>query len=209
MKLLLLLFVLIAQLSLAQSLNDYNKERIKIDERLMLTLGSWSVANFVGSGIGWAVTEKGAAHYFHQMNVMWNTVNLGIALPGYLKAKRSNPSLTLSETITEQHRNEKIFLFNAGLDLMYISAGVVLRSEAKSNQERQDQLNGFGTSLLLQGGFLFLFDLTAHAIHNHHRKEKLMPIMDRLSMSSTGIGLKWNLDVPKSVSNLSFQTTLE
>lgn len=209
MKFLLPVFLLSAQLTSAQLLNDYNEQRLKIDERLMLTLGSWSLANFVGSGVGWAISEKGEARYFHQMNVLWNTVNFGIALPGYLKAKRSNSSHTLSETIAEQHRNEKIFLFNAGLDLMYISAGVVLRSEAKSNETRQDQFNGFGTSLILQGGFLFLFDLTAHAIHNHHRKQKLKPIMDRLSMSTTGIGLKWNLDVPRRVSHSSFQTTTE
>jgi hypothetical protein len=199
MKFLLVFPILLVHVTFAQPLKEFNEERLKTDERLMLTLGSWSVANFVGGGIGWAVTEKGEAQYFHQMNVLWNTVNVGLALPGYLKAKRANPELSLAQTIAEQHRNEKIFLFNAGLDLMYISAGVILRSEAKTNLERRDQFNGFGNSLLLQGGFLFLFDLTAHAIHNHHRKEKLSPMMNRLSMSSTGIGLKWELDVPRHV----------
>jgi hypothetical protein len=199
MKTILFLFVLLSHVAYSQPLLEFNTKRLKTDERLMLTLGTWSVVNFVGSGIGWATAEKGEAQAFHQMNVLWNTVNLGLALPGYLKAKKANPSLSLAETIKEQHRNEKIFLFNAGLDLMYISAGIILRSEAKSNLERRDQFNGFGASLLVQGGFLFLFDLTAHAIHNHHRKEKLTPMLDRLSMSSTGIGLRWELDVPNKV----------
>ena len=199
MKSFVILASLLCHFAYAQPLLEFNKTRLETDKRLMLTLGSWSVANFVGSGIGWAISENKEAQAFHQMNVLWNTVNLGLALPGYLKAKKANPSLSLAETIKEQHRNEKIFLFNAGLDLMYISAGIILRSEAKSNLDRRDQFNGFGSSLLVQGGFLFLFDLTAHAIHNHHRKEKLTPILDRLSTSTSGIGLRWELDVPKKI----------
>jgi hypothetical protein len=178
----------------AQELTEFNVQRSKIDQRLMLTLGSWSSVNFVGSGIGWAIAQPGEARYFHQMNVMWNTVNLGLAIPGYIKAKKMNSSLTLAQSIRDQHRTEKIFLFNTGLDIAYITSGFLLRNEAKYNLEKRDQFNGFGNSLLLQGGFLFLFDIAAHAIHVRHANNKLSPIMDRLTLSSTGVGLTWSLN---------------
>ena len=57
----------------------------------MLSLGSWASANIVGSGIGWARSYSEENKYFHQMNVMWNLVNLGLAIPGYIKAKKTTP----------------------------------------------------------------------------------------------------------------------
>jgi hypothetical protein len=193
MKLLPLLVFFSTYYSNAQSLEQFNKERIQTDKGLMIGLGTWATANFIVSGIGWATVQTGEAHYFHQMNVMWNTVNIGLAVPGYLKAKKANSSLTFSETIQAQHKTEKIFLINTGLDIGYMAGGLLLRSSAKTNMSKQDQFNGFGNSLLLQGGFLFVFDLTAYIIHNRHSKESLNQIMNTIELSSNGLGLKWNL----------------
>lgn len=194
MKSVLLICFFTTSLVFSQDLSEYNTKRSNIDQRLMLTLGSWATVNFTGGGIGWASSQGGEAKYFHQMNVMWNTVNLGLAIPGYIKAKRSNVSMVFSQTLEEQQRTEKILLFNVGLDVTYMTAGFLLRNEAKYNLEKRDQFNGFGNSLLLQGGFLFLFDIAAHAIHANHRKKGLNPIINRLSMSSTGIGFRWELN---------------
>jgi hypothetical protein len=46
---------------------------------------------------------------------------------------------------------------------------------------------------LLQGGFLFVFDIVAYSIHNRHSKKSLEPMMNKIELSSTGLGLKWNL----------------
>ncbi|MFO0494531.1 MAG: DUF6992 family protein [Flavobacteriia bacterium] len=193
MKLLPLLVFFSTYYSNAQSLEQFNKERIQTDKGLMIGLGTWATANFIVSGIGWATVQTGEAHYFHQMNVMWNTVNIGLAVPGYLKAKKANSSLTFSETIQAQHKTEKIFLINTGLDIGYMAGGLLLRSSAKTNMSKQDQFNGFGNSLLLQGGFLFVFDLTAYIIHNRHSKESLNQIMNTIELSSNGLCLNWNL----------------
>ncbi len=179
--------------SFAQPLLEFNQERFQTDKRLMLGLGSWASANFLVSGVGWATVPKGEAYYFHQMNVLWNTVNIGLAIPGYFNAKKSNPNLTFAETIKIQHKTEKIFLINSGLDIAYISSGLLLRSNAKTNLTKRDQFNGFGNSLLMQGGFLFLFDLTAFFIHNQHAKKVLYPKMNAIELSSSGIGIKWNI----------------
>ena len=200
MKLFYLLLFFIPYFSFAQSLQEFNGNREDINKKLMIGLGSWATANFIASGIGWATTvPNGEARYFHQMNVMWNTVNIGLAIPGYIKAKNSSSTLTFAETVRKQHQTEKIFLINTGLDVGYMASGLILRSAAKSNLEKQNQFNGYGNSLLMQGGFLFLFDLTAYAIHNRHSKKSLDNLLNSIEMSSNGIGLKWHLE-PKMFS---------
>lgn len=189
----LALFLTCAKLSFAQQLAEYNSQRNKTDEKLMLGLGGWATSNFIVSGIGWATVPDGEAHYFHQMNVMWNTVNLGLAIPGYIKARKANSSMSFAETIKAQQKTEKIFLINTGLDVGYMAGGLLLRSEARSNPKKQDKFNGYGNSLLLQGGFLFAFDLTAYIIHQRHAKKSLDPLMNSIEMSSNGLGIKWNI----------------
>lgn len=196
-NILLLVGVLLVFGSTAQSLEQFNKERIQTDMRLMIGLGSWATTNFIVSGIGWATVPSGEAHYFHQMNVLWNTVNIGLAVPGYLKAKKANSSLSFAETIRTQHKTEKIFLINTGLDIGYVAGGLLLRSAAKTNIGKRDQFNGFGNSLLMQGGFLFVFDLTAYMIHNRHSKKSLDNLMNSVELSSSGLGLQWNIQ-PKA-----------
>jgi hypothetical protein len=193
MRLLILLFLFFTSLSFAQPLLEFNQKRLQTDKRLMLGLGSWAGANFLVSGVGWATVPKGEAHYFHQMNVLWNTVNIGLAIPSYFNAKKSNPNLTFDNSILIQHKTEKIFLINTGLDVAYLSAGLLLRSNAKINLTKRDQFNGYGNSLLMQGGFLFLFDLTAYLLHNQHAKKSLNKMMNTFDISSSGLRIKWNI----------------
>jgi hypothetical protein len=192
MKSILLPFLLLTFFSNAQ-LQDYNKERLQLDKGLMVGLGSWATANLATGAIGWATTPKGHAHYFHQMNFFWNTVNLGLAIPDYFKARKGATNLSFAETIKEQHKTEKIFLFNTGLDIAYMTSGLLLRSEAKSNLEKRDQFEGFGTSILMQGGFLFILDITAYVLHKRHASQKLNGFLENVEMSQTGIGLRWNI----------------
>ena len=157
----------------AQDLATFHQERSKLDKALMLTLGSWASANAVTGAIGWTTAKNPEMKSFHQMNVMWNAVNLGLAVPGYLKARNAKAVTSLSATLSEQQKTERIFLFNSGLDIAYITAGFLLRSMALNQQAKADQLNGFGKGLILQGSFLFAFDLTAFAIHHRHGKQVL------------------------------------
>jgi len=201
MKLFSLFLLFNSFFSTAQSLEQFNKDRIQTDKRLMIGLGTWATTNFIVSGIGWASVPTSEVYYFHQMNVMWNMVNIGLALPGYFKAKKANSSLTFSETIRSQHQTEKIFLINTGLDIGYIAGGLLLRSAVKTNSDKQHQFNGSGNSLLLQGCFLFVFDLLAYSIHNRHSKKSLDKILNTIELSSKGVGLKWNLGIQKPSTN--------
>ncbi len=157
----------------AQDLNAFNQARLKRDQGLMLSLGTWAVGNITAGSIGWATAQQPELKAFHQMNVMWNTVNLGLAIPGYLRARNTKAVLSLSQTLSEQQKTERLLLFNSGLDIAYMTAGFLLRSMALNNQSKADQFNGFGNGLILQGSFLFAFDLTAFAIHHRHGKQVL------------------------------------
>ena len=155
----------------AQDLPSFNQARLKTDQHLMLSLGTWAGANISAGTIGWATAQQPELKAFYQMNVMWNAVNLGLAVPGYFRARNTKAVLSLSQTLSEQQKTERIFLFNTGLDVAYMTAGFLLRSMALNNQAKADQLNGFGNGLILQGSFLFAFDLTAFAIHHRHGKQ--------------------------------------
>ena len=200
MKSFLLILLIIPSFCFSQTLTEFNVKRLKTDQRLMIGLGSWATVNFVAGGIGWATAPNEEMKSFHQMNVLWNTVNIALAIPGYIKAKRGgNPYIPFFESISAQQKTEKIFLINSGLDIGYISGGLLLRSAAKTNLEKRDQFNGFGNSLMIQGGFLLLFDMTAYFIHNQNRKNSLNPLIQKLQLSDTGLGIKWNLTASHNV----------
>ena len=204
MKQIVFLLCLVPSVSFAQPLKQFNEEKSKIDQRLMIGLGSWATANFIVSGIGWATTTKGEAHYFHQMNVMWNVVNLGLAIPGYIKAKNETTSQNLTEARQLQRKTENIFLINTGLDVVYMGSGLLLRNMAEKNVDKQTQFNGYGNSLLMQGGFLFLFDLTAYAIHKCHAKLGMPQASMSMRITSNGLGVNWNLGMQPFTKNQVF-----
>ena len=174
-------------------LQDFNTQRYRTDQKLMLSLGSWASTNIVGSGIGWARSNSEENKYFHQMNVMWNLVNLGLAIPGYIKAKQDNSVTSVYQILEAQRKTETVFLVNAGIDLAYIGSGLLLRSRAP-NAEKSSQFMGYGNSMILQGGFLLLFDWIAYSIHRKNAKNQLAPILQKIEPSDQGIGLKYKLD---------------
>ena len=174
-------------------LQDFNSQRSKTDQKLMLSLGSWASMNIVGSGIGWARSNSEENKYFHQMNVMWNLVNLGLAIPGYIKAKKDNSVTSVYHLLEAQRKTETVFLVNAGIDLAYIGSGLLLKSRAP-NVEKSSQLMGYGNSMILQGGFLLLFDWIAYSVHRKNAKNQLAPILQKIEPSDQGIGLKYKLD---------------
>jgi hypothetical protein len=193
MKFLPIIIILISTQSLAQ-LSEFNQQRRKTDQHLMIGLGSWASLNLVSSSVGWATAPNQEMKYFHQMNVMWNTVNLALAIPGYIKARKHSSNLSFAQTIDEQRKTETVFLFNAGLDIAYMSTGLILKSESKHNIGKSDLFNGYGNSLLMQGGFLFIFDWIAFSIHRKHSKKSLSPLLNRIELSDNGFGLKLKLD---------------
>lgn len=156
---------------------EFEKKRVSVSKKSMLVLGGWSVANIVVSGIATDTRNK-EMRYFHQMNVMWGGINLAIAGLGYWGAGREkidNP--TLASVLKHQSKTEKTYLINTGLDVLYVGAGLWM-NKASDNQKNPDKFKGYGNSIMLQGGFLLLYDAVNYAIHRKHGK-----LLDKVELS--------------------------
>ena len=169
-------------------LQQFNEQRCNIDKKLMLSLGSWASANIIGSGIGWATTDNDEHKYFHQMNVFWNAINIGLAIPGYIKARNGKSQLSLFKTLEEQRIIEGVHLVNAGLDLAYISSGILLRNKQAKNSNEENQFRGYGNSIIIQGGFLLVYDWIGYMMHRKHARKQMNPLLLKIEPSSSGIG---------------------
>jgi hypothetical protein len=170
----------------SEALTDFNQSRKKITQTGMLVLGSWAVGNMAVSGLMMTRTS-GSQYYFHQMNVFWNVVNLGLAGFGYYDALQMDPSgVGVSSSVSEFYSLQKTLLFNAGLDIAYIAGGLYLLERAKNAEKNQDRFRGYGRSVILQGAFLLAFDTVLFFVLDS-RSGELLPL---LNVSADGIGLR-------------------
>jgi hypothetical protein len=124
---------------------------------------------------------------------MWNVVNLGIAAFGYFNAANSDPSsITNLEIIKDYNSLQNFLLLNAGLDVAYIATRLYLKERSK-NSSSAERLRGYGNSLLLQGGFLLLFDVSLFFIHQNNATINLYPHLESLLTGGVGLGVNLNL----------------
>lgn len=193
MKKILLFAGLLLSQSIFGQVTNFQKEFNSINENLMLSLGSYAVVNFAISGAAYFSSEDEYSKRFHEMNVMWNTVNIGLAIPGYIKARRGGGPVTMAELVKAQKKTETIFLVNDVLDIGYIAAGIWMREVAPNQLDQEDLFNGYGNSLILQGSFLLVFDAVAYYIHHSHGKDLALEKVS-LSTSGEGVGLRIALD---------------
>jgi len=159
----------------------------QFQKRAMMVLGGWGMVNVVSGGIGMATTE-GATKYFHQMNLGWGAINTGLAITGYLGARSFDLDAPLGMSLLDKNLGMgKAFLFNTGLDVGYVMGGLYLRERARRS-ENPDRLRGFGNSIMLQGSFLFGFDLIAYFVNNS-KTERIKDMIIAVGSTSDGVGL--------------------
>jgi hypothetical protein len=184
----LLLFSLAVRAQ-SNALDDLNQHRLKVQTTGMWVLSGWSVANIAYGGIA-STQRSGSAKYFHRMNLYWNVVNLGIAAPSLIGSlrKKNNPPTTLSESIKELQGLEKALLFNAGLDVGYVMGGLYLMERAKNASGDHDRLRGFGQSVILQGGFLLLFD-AANYLALRKSRRKAAELLKNVQFTGQSVGV--------------------
>ena len=149
-------------------------------------LGAWAGANIIQGTIS-ASNTKGSEHYLHQMNAYWNTVNLAVAGIGLLGIRKQlNRHYTLIDNVNAQQRTEKLLLLNGGLDIAYITTGLYMKE--RGNRLGNEKTEGYGGSLLLQGGFLLVFDVIQY--FNHRRNGRLLENqLNGLQLGAAGNGL--------------------
>ena len=80
---------------------------------------------------------------------------------------------------------DKLFLFNAGLDIGYMAAGAWMLEKSKNDTKNPQRWKGFGQAIALNGALLFAFDLSAYLIHSS-KITQLQPLLRGGQM-----GLSW------------------
>jgi hypothetical protein len=196
------IFILLIILSLSgnawsqQSFNDsIANSRNSITEKAMITLGSWAAVN-ITSGFIIAGQMQGESKYFWQMNAYWNLINGGLAIMGYINARKAmTRKYDLAENESAQLSIEKLYAINFGLDLAYIATGFYLRERGlnNTNQKSRDQFTGYGKSIIVQGGFLLIMDgivLSLHHKNSVHLNKKLKGL--ELGAGPNGLGLSYS-----------------
>lgn len=162
-------------------LYKFDQKRVSIQKNAMLVLGGWSAVNLGVSAFA-TKTNDPAKRYFHQMNVMWSGINLGFAALGYWGATKENiKNPTLKSVLKHQSTSEKTFLLNTGLDAAYIATGLYLWERSKTRKD-PNKLEGYGNSIMFQGGFLLIFDAVNYVIHNQ-RGKKLNNMLNKIELS--------------------------
>ena len=170
-------------------LPSFNQERNDLNRKGMVVLGSWAGANLITNGILLS-NSSGSDKYFYQMNVYWNVVNGVLAGLGVFGAKKMQGNLSAFQSLEEQSSTEKTFLINTGLDVAYVMTGVYLLEKSKNSIDSQDMLKGYGQSVILQGGFLLLFDGIMYGVHRSHLK-KGSAIFENLTFTGSQVGFVW------------------
>ncbi len=167
-------------------INQFNVERQKISKTGLKILSAYSAMNIIYGSIASSNTT-GSNRYFHKMNVIWNSVTLGIVGISIVVEKKEG-ILSYANSLKKQNEIEKLFLFNAGLDLAYIAGGAYLKERSKTSTKNSSRLRGYGESVMLQGGVLLLFDGIMYSIHNNHGK-KLNKMAEKLILTTTDFGV--------------------
>ena len=186
----LISFSLVAQ-EAAPILQDFDLQRNELNRKGMTVLASWSIANIV-----WSASQLSQSNTlkqsYHQMNLGWNAVNLVIAGFGLYQAYNPELSLSFWQSLDEQAKIKRILAVNAALDLAYIAGGFYLKEYAKSSSNF-NRYEGFGRAVIVNGAFLFGFDVLMYWVHQNHENAILVPLLESLNVGPNGLGLQIRL----------------
>lgn len=143
----------------------FHSRRVRTQLGGMGVLTGWAAANIIGGVAGNFVTH-GEVKYFHQMNAMWNTVNLVLGAIGLHNARRDRVRERDLDWKAQRARataSQVVFSINVGLDALYIMAGATTLELGRVHQ--RPRLTGYGAAVVLQGTFLLAFDALMVAAH--------------------------------------------
>lgn len=198
MRYLFLLYVIFsAQLMLGQKIVDsiqldpivvdvYNRQT-NTSRMGMTSLNAWAVSNIAVGGIAYN-GSAGKERYFHQMNIFWNVVNLGIGIPGLIGTYKSREQ-DFESVYKYQKKLENVYVLNMGLDISYIATGWALDNFGKTKTgETADRFKGYGNSLVMQGSYLLLHDLVMYFFYKSNNK-RLDEVWKKVSIHPDGLGV--------------------
>jgi hypothetical protein len=151
---------LVLSLTLAApfDLGAWNTERIQTQRIGFGVLGAWAVGNLTVGTIAAIRSNDEREAWFHLGNALWNTVNLGLAVAGFAMQWNADPrAFDAKQSLRESSSSATIFGVNAGIDVGYLATGAFLWQRGLGHGDAR--MVGVGQALILQGAFLFVFDV--------------------------------------------------
>ncbi len=145
----------------------YHHEQVQFTKAAMYTLGGWAAVNIV-TGTLLQHKAEGTKRHFYRGNAYWNIVNLGLASGSLIASNYAKTPSTFTNFLENERTLQQTFLFNTGLDLGYIAAGWALTERGK--RKKNEKYEGYGKALLVQGGFLLVFDAVCYTLRSAKNK---------------------------------------
>ncbi len=129
-----------------------------LSRRLLL----WSTLSIVAGAIMLLAGDAPWWRGFGLQAVVWGAIDAGIALFGQRASQKRQASAPPGpETTAREARNlRRLLWINTGLDVLYVAGGLLLVS---TRGQSDPFAAGTGWGIVLQGGFLFVFDLLHRA----------------------------------------------
>ena len=119
----------------------------------------WWSALSISVGVALLVPTHAFARGCGLQAIVWGLVDAAIAWFGSRKTRSRRASLAHPDDpiiiASEARKLRNLLLFNAGLDVLYVLGGWLWTQKAESEFAR-----GNAWGVILQGAFLFVFDLT-------------------------------------------------
>lgn len=155
----------------------YHRRRTTLGLAGMGTLTGWAGVNIVGGLVG-NLSSTGTTRFFHQGNAVWNTVNLALGIAGLVSQRRERRApVDVATGRSRARRAQRVFGINAGLDVLYVSTGAILWPLGADGGS--PRVHGYGQALVLQGAFLFVFDVAMMLGH-----ERLLARTERVGTAA-------------------------
>ena len=119
-------------------LQAWNRDRLKTSQVGMIVLGAWAVGNMGSGAIGFGVERDERMRFLHLGSLLWNAVNLGLALNTLIREWNIDPaSLDAKQSLEASEQIEKIFFINAALDLGYLATAAFLWQRGAAGRRRR------------------------------------------------------------------------
>ena len=134
---------------------DYDRAHQRTQVTGMAVLTGWAVSN-ISTGIAGALLDPTDRRMIHEMNAIWNGVNLALGVAGLWTNTRPHHRGNYAKT-------RRTYAINNALDVLYIGAGILTAELGR--QHGRPRVAGYGKAVVFQGAFLFAFDLAMLLAH--------------------------------------------
>lgn len=147
-----------------EQLLKVNQERNEANRGAMMVLNTWAAGNIAEGLSGWATAKDPEWRAFHQMNFLWNLVNLGLGVNGVIQTYSDPRAMDLTASRKASADTQISYLVNFGLDFVYMTVAAILVGVGIKHDI--PLLRGWGKSILIQAAFLALFDVALYFMNS-------------------------------------------